>query len=280
MFLRSEISGHQSLHNLGSNDTDAGLQAVADDKNDEEVPEVEASDLRNLQLTIGRERVRFLPNVSELVFDEVTEKDNYLPIAVLVGTYIASDPHLDLFGLEIWAYHTIKGPAVFPDLKPHAPLELVAFKDDGEHVPDIKGIEPNSTWGALMKHVDFLLEFSHLRSLAEFLCLVRYCFLLAANAQLFSFDGSTIPKDVSFARKLVDICKRRWDERRFKTYDETGVLPEDHEIWKDVQKGRSVQRQAAEMFSESEESSGEDEIPAVRSLGYRKHLKRKRRAQL
>ncbi|KAF1847551.1 uncharacterized protein K460DRAFT_426257 [Cucurbitaria berberidis CBS 394.84] len=265
---------HQHPHKVGSKDAPKGPEGVADSEDEEHVPGVEISDIRNLQLAIGRERVPFLPKLSDLKLDVVTEKEDYLPVVMLVGTYISSNPRSNLNGLEVWAFHTIQDEDIFPYIEPHTPLELVAFSKAGEHVPNLAGTKPDDTWFQVKQCVQFLPEFGHLRSLAELLCLVRYCLLLAADEQLFGFDGSTIPTDMSFTRKLVDICNRRWDEQRFKTYEETGVMPEFHEIQKNVPKGKITSREAVEMFSESDESSGEDEIPDTRPEGYEGHLKR------
>lgn len=114
------------------------------------------------------------------------------------------------------------------------PIELVPFKADGQHIPDLEGIKLCMTWDRMKAHVDFLPQFSQLNSLGEFVYLVRYCLLLAADAQLIGFDGAMIPKDESFTRYLVDISNRRWNERRFMIHDKTSMLPEDEEIWKDV----------------------------------------------
>ncbi|KAJ4363465.1 hypothetical protein N0V83_009759 [Neocucurbitaria cava] len=283
---------------MKTNDTNAGLQLVADRMNEEDdlwdvpdvsaeeeapeatveqkAPKVASSELRDLELAMGIELMQCLPKLSELKFDDVTDDDkDYLPIAMLVGKYIASDPNSEHSGVEIWAYQRGQGAVVFPNPMPMPPIELVPFKADGQHIPDLKGIELLMTWDRMTAHVDFLPQFSKLHSLEEFVCLVRYCLLLAADAQLFGFDGAMIPKDESFTRYLVDISNRRWNEHRFMIHDKTSVLPKDEEM-KDVPGSEIPQREAFEMFSASEDSSGEDEIPEVKPEGYEKHLKKRK----
>jgi hypothetical protein len=264
--------------------------------------------LLDVQTGIGAEYIRFLPKYPEIKYDECTNLDQHLPIIVRVGTYIPAAPlgeslpqrsptkkrkgrpltsptkpnkkakKADKFNdkLEIWAHHTILKEPKIGEAKPVTPLELLAYDEDEQNVPDVPGLAIGEPWEVTRKHVRFLPAFKDVGSTAELRCIIRYCLHLAAAHGLHDLDGSSIPKDIGFGRVLIEYCKRKWNDERFQVLEQTGVLPDESDLRKGVAKLNVPKAEDVEQFSASE-SEGEDEIPAVMPEGWTHHLEKEKR---
>ncbi|CAG5178517.1 uncharacterized protein ALTATR162_LOCUS8740 [Alternaria atra] len=241
------------------------------------------TNLQNLHLAIGAQYMRFLPSYEDIKYDETTEVGEYLPIVVRVGTYNAvvkakkNNLKIDR-KLELWAYHTNAQEPNTENPVPVYHIELVAYNDDEQHVPDLPGLEVEDTWAVKKQNIAFLPPFTHVRNETELICLVRYCLLLAAAENLYYFDGIVVPREPGFTGVLVELCKRKWEDERFETLDKVGVLPNKSDVWNgvvklDVPRGRHVEQ------CSTSESEGEDEIPAVMPEDATQHLKRKIRSR-
>jgi hypothetical protein len=270
--------------------------------------------LLDLHIAIGTQYIRFLPQYTDIRYDDCTNLNVHLPVILQIGTYIVAPtgPELpssqlppspmkkrkgrpqasptkarerakqpDKFNnkLEVWAHHTLPKKLKFGEGQPITPLELLAYDENEQNVEGVPGLEDTATWDVTAKHIRFLAPFQDVRTAAELRCLVRYCLLLAAANNYSNFAGTDIPKDFGFTRVLIDYCKRRWEDDRFRALKHTRVLPEDSDIWKGAVKLKVPKAEDAEQFSASE-SEGEDEIPAVKPEGWTQHLgKRKRTRQ-
>ncbi|KAG9189280.1 hypothetical protein G6011_06148 [Alternaria panax] len=236
------------------------------------------TDLQNLHLAIGAQHVRFLPKYEDVEYDETTEVEEYLPIMVRVGTYNAAvKPKKKALKieqrLELWAYHTLPSEPTEEYTAPVSLLEIIAYSKNQQHVPNLPGLDIEDTWVLKKQHIKFLPLFAHVRNETELCCWVRYCLLLAAAENLYCFDGLAVPREPGFTGVLVELCKRKWEDERFETFDRTGVLPNANDIWDgavklNMQKGKDV-----EQYSTSE-SEGKDEIPAIVPEGATQHLKK------
>jgi hypothetical protein len=270
--------------------------------------------LLDLHIAIGAQHIRFLPQYTDIRYDDCTNLDVHLPVILQIGTYIAASTGPELPSsllpasptkkrrgrplssptkvkkrvkqteklnnkLEIWAHHTLPKKPKFGEGQPVTPLELLAYDENEQNVEGVPGLEDTATWDDTAKHIRFLPPFKHVRTAAELRCLVRYCLLLAAANNYSNFAGTDIPKDFGFTRVLIDYCKRKWEDDRFRALKHTRVLHEDSDIWKGAVKLKVPKAENAEQFSASE-SEGEDEIPAVKPEGWTQHLgKRKRTRQ-
>jgi hypothetical protein len=267
--------------------------------------------LLDLHIAIGAQYIRFLPQYTDIRYDDCTDLDVHLPVILQVGTYIPAATELaplpsslprsptkkrrgrplssptkakkrakrtDKFNnqLDIWAHHTLPKQPKFGEGQPVAPLELLAYDENEQNVEGVPGLEETATWDVTSKYIRFLPPFKDVRTAAELRCLVRYCLLLAAANNHNNFNSTAIPKNFGFARVLIDYCKREWEDDRFRALKHTRVLPQNNDIWIGAAKLNIPKAENVEQFSASE-SEGEDEIPAVKPEGWTQHLKKGKR---
>jgi hypothetical protein len=188
-----------------------------DESNNAKTPSDSAASrsLLDLHIAIGAQHIRFLPQFSDIEYDECTNPDEHLPIIVRISTYnrkmvVKQGKKADKFNkkLETWAHNFIAKQLDSSEAQAVTVLDILAYDEDDKHVPDVPGLEENDTWEVKSRHIKLLPPFKEVRSAAELRCLVRYCLYLAAANGLKNFDGSGIPRDIGFPRVLIDYCKR------------------------------------------------------------------------
>ncbi|KAI8942001.1 hypothetical protein NX059_000109 [Plenodomus lindquistii] len=184
--------------------------------------------LRDLHLAIGQHRIHYLPTLSSLTFDSISDSSGYIPLALHIGSYLPSDTHpLIQRTYSIWAYQTVSPLTLHPLANARTPIELAAFSARDEHVINIPGIGVAPSWKDIQQYVCLRSEFRLARCLNDVVALVRYALLVAADAGVMGQDDAVrIPFGVGFAHQLVGIGERGWEEERWREFQEVGVLGE------------------------------------------------------
>ncbi|KAF2638541.1 hypothetical protein P280DRAFT_471142 [Massarina eburnea CBS 473.64] len=148
-----------------------------------------------------------LPELRTMVFDQVKNAPpGYLPLRMLIGQYAPSEEH-ELSGHKAWIFMKEHESKDKPGARAAAPRTYI-------HI-----FHPHTDKPVREKDVKFsdcfhLLElvpvFKHIRDNSKgemlFKAIVKYYYILAANARLFGFKDHLIPINNTFREELRIVC--------------------------------------------------------------------------
>ena len=165
--------------------------------------EVDAT-MAELQKGVGSDMLQYLPGLASLTFKRVhQDQPGFLPVRMLIATLRDPiQPHRD--GSEVWASFKMhdKGARAAPRMHTHA------FRVNSNDIIDenlnIKTALPDLELDIAFNgvHGGGRLEELQLKAL------VKYYFILAANAKLYGFSEHHMPVNGSFIDQLKIVCKR------------------------------------------------------------------------
>jgi hypothetical protein len=217
--------------------------------------------LAKLKATMSDRLLSALPPLEAVTF-EPHDWPQYIPYRLRIGTF--HDPEDGAHNLPAWAYLHLKDSARAP-----VTMELGAHADLGG--------DDEMNWELYyenIKHVDngdddddpvqLCVPFSVEKSRSDLLALVKYYFLLAADAGL--FPGKGIAYNESFAQSMRAICRRvlrKMDGGSTSGNDSSPIRDVEPVLRKpvtergyDTSMTSSTKRLASSLISESSESDG------------------------
>ncbi|PVI05019.1 hypothetical protein DM02DRAFT_611123 [Periconia macrospinosa] len=164
-------------------------------------------ELSRLYDSLGRDLLSNLPGLKSMVFEKGgDDQAGFLPLQLKVGTFKSSaNPSLQNHQMwvlfKIHAVNTKSKSASAPRLllcARHA--ETGAVIDDNIKLPDI------------LAHVDFIPVLSNLdtgkQGDMQLKAIVKYYYILAANANLYGFSQHRMPVNNTFVEQLRTVCEK------------------------------------------------------------------------
>lgn len=166
-----------------------------------------------IELRNNIELLPFLPNLNTLQFKRYySDDDDFLPLRLLIGTFKRT-AQPDLSGQEAWAIFKLHDK----DARAAPRMQLFAYSQEDDNL-----IKENLNLKGLLLHVDLIAAFKGIyggaaREELQLKAVVKYYFVLAANARVLDFTQHHMPINKNFIDNLAAVCKRIRD--RVETMD-------------------------------------------------------------
>ncbi|KAF2248124.1 hypothetical protein BU26DRAFT_565537 [Trematosphaeria pertusa] len=188
-----------------SSQSSDGLQEHQDGSQTEE-----ADSLTLLREKVGSDLLSALPHLSSMMFKRLSGPDQtrILPLRLLIGTFTKSVPQAHLRGQDAWAWfrvHDKEGRAA-----PRMHLSVFNPHTDESIEVSVRQVLPHLNLGAAFAgiHVGGMTLREH-----QTKSIVKYYFILAADAGLHGFTQHRMPINESFVENMTAICKRMQDPK-------------------------------------------------------------------
>lgn len=163
-------------------------------------------ELTRLHASLGHEVLSFMPELSTMVFHKVNgDQAGFLPLRLMLGTF-KQTAHSTLAGHKVWAFfkiHAVNAKAA------SAPRMHVCARHKDTDV----AINDNVKLPEVLSQIDFIPILSNLDTGKpgdmQLKAIIKYYYILAANAKLHSFEKHYMPVNNTFVEQLRTVCDKQ-----------------------------------------------------------------------